>query len=379
MNDCDVRARVWLEIDLDTAEDNFRKITAAATPAKPLAVLKANAYGLGVGPLSRRLDRAGAVGFCTADLKEALELKPLGKPVQILGGALDFERAEAVANGIILGITDLESAKKISRESVRQKKVTECHFKIDVGMGRLGILADKALEAIPEILGLPNLDCCGIYAHFPSSERGENEENTQQIQRFLRVLRELEGKGITFRKIHMANSDAINHCPSVLKPPFTHVRAGIDLHGSFTGKANTLELRPVLSLKTRLLTHRIMPAGHGIGYNSTCRLEKATRVGTVTAGYADGLPLALSNRGHVLIQGKTCPILGRISMDYTTVSLEAFGDNPPPSGEIVTLIGGAGESAVTVETWASLKETHPYDVLCSFGPRVERIHIGNGA
>ncbi len=379
MNDGNVRARVWLEIDLDTAEDNFRKIAAAAAPAKPLAVLKANAYGLGVGPISRRLDRAGAAGFCTADLKEALALKPLGKPVQILGGVLDFERAEAVANGIILGITDLEAAKRISAESVRQNKITECHVKVDVGMGRLGILADAAAEVIPEILKLPNLNCCGIYAHFPSSERGENEENTRQIQRFLRVLGELGGKGIAFRKIHMANSDAVHHCPSVLKPPFTHVRTGIGLHGSFTGEANTLGLRPVFSLKTRLLAHRMMPAGHGIGYNSTCRLEKATRVGTVTAGYADGLPLGLSNRGHVLIQGKPCPILGRISMDYTTVSLEAFGDDPPSPGEVVTLIGGTGQSAVTVESWAGLKGTHPYDVLCSFGPRVERIHVGSAA
>lgn len=379
MDDCNVRARVWLEIDLDTAEDNFRKIAAASAPAKPLAVLKANAYGLGVGPISRRLDRAGAAGFCAADLKEALELKTLGKPVQILGGVLDFELSDAVANGIILGITDPECAKRISDESVRQKKVTECHFKLDVGMGRLGILADKAVALIPQILGLPNLDCCGIYAHFPSSERGENEENTQQMRRFLRILHELEGKGISFRKVHMGNSDAINHCPTITKPPFTHVRAGIDLHGSFTGKANILGLRPILSLKTRLLTHRMMPAGHGIGYNSTCRLEKPTRVGTVTAGYADGLPLAISNRGYVLIHGKKCPILGRVSMDYTTVSLEAFGDNPPSPGEIVTLIGGAGKSAVTVEDWAAMKGTHPYDVLCSFGPRVERIHVGNDA
>ena len=167
MNDCEIRARVWLEIDLDTVEDNFRKIAAAAAPTKPLAVLKANAYGLGVDPIARRLDRAGAVGFCTADLNEALALKHFGKPVQILGGVLDFELADAVANDIILGITDLDSAKRISAESVRQKKTTECHFKLDTGMGRLGILDSAATGIIPEIVKLPNLDCCGIYTHFP--------------------------------------------------------------------------------------------------------------------------------------------------------------------------------------------------------------------
>ena len=371
-------ARVWLEIDLDTVRRNFLKIKTAAAPAQTLAVIKANAYGLGVGPIADCLLHAGAAGFCTATLEEALMLKGRGKPVQILGGVLDFERPEAVSAGIILGITDMECAKKISAEAVRQQKTVECHFKLDVGMGRLGILARDAEKLIPEIIRLPNLDCCGLYAHFPSSERGENEENLAQIETFLNVVRGLKARGITFRKIHMANSDAINHLPATHQPPFTHVRAGIDLHGSFSGGNDGLGLEPVFSLKARLLTFRDMPAGHGIGYNSTCHLEKDTRVGIVTAGYADGLPLGLSNRGTVLIEGKRCPILGRISMDYCTVSLEAFGDCPPAPGTEVTMIGRENGISVTAEEWTKLKGSHPYDVLCSFGPRVKRFYIGTG-
>ena len=159
------------------------------------------------------------------------------------------------------------------------------------------------------------------------------------------------------------------------QPPFTHVRAGIDLHGSFSGVNNNLELKPVFSLKARLLAHRMMPAGHGIGYNSTCRLTGDTRVGTVTAGYADGIPLGISNRGKVIIRGKVCPVLGRISMDYLTVSLEPFGDEPPAPGETVTLIGQEGPAAVSTEEWAEWKGTHPYDVLCSFSPRVTRFYL----
>ena len=176
----------------------------------------------------------------------------------------------------------------------------------------------------------------------------------------------------------MANSDAINHLPQTHQPPFTHVRAGIDLHGSFSGGKDGLGLDSVFTLKSRLLAHRMMPAGHGIGYNSTCILPKDTRVGTVTAGYADGLPLGLSNRGKVIIRGKICPILGRISMDYMTVSLEAFGDDPPGPGEEVTLIGRENGLTVSTEEWASLKGTHAYDVLCSFGPRVKRFYTGTG-
>ncbi|MBO4633653.1 MAG: alanine racemase [Lentisphaeria bacterium] len=373
-----IPARIWLEINLDTVRSNFLKIQAAAAPAQTLAVLKANAYGLGVKPIAEVLLNAGAAGFCAATLEEALVLKTFGKPVQILGGVLDFEREAAVANGLILGITDLDYAGKISAEAVRQQKTVECHFKIDTGMGRLGILAEDAVRIIPEILQLPNLDCCGIYTHFPSSERGENEENLAQIERFLTVIRALREKGVAFRKIHMANSDAINHLPSTHLAPFTHVRAGIDLHGSFSGGKDQLGLKPVFALKSRLLAHRMMPAGHGIGYNSTCILSENTRVGTVTAGYADGLPLGLSNRGKVLIQGKLCPILGRISMDYLTVSLEAFGENPPEPGTEVTLIGQENGISLAAEEWAALKGTHAYDVLCSFGPRVQRIYTGTG-
>lgn len=376
MNKTNHTARVWLEVNLDIVRDNFLRIQAAAAPAQVLAVLKANAYGLGVRPIADCLNRAGAAGFCAATLEEALFLKSFGKPVQILGGVLDGEREEAVAHDLILGITDFECAKKISEEAVRQRKTVECHFKLDTGMGRLGILDRDAVSAIPEILRLPNLNGCGIYTHFPSSERGENAENLAQIERFLNVIRTLETQGITFCKIHMANSDAINHLPATHQPPFTHVRAGIDLHGSFSGGRDGLGLRPVFALKSLLLTHRMMPEGHGIGYNSTCRLEKDTRTGTVTAGYADGLPLCLSNRGRVSILGRDCPILGRISMDYMTVSLEAFGDDPPPPGTEVTLIGET--AGMSTEEWAALKGTHPYDIICSFGPRVERVYTGTG-
>ncbi|MBR4663725.1 MAG: alanine racemase, partial [Lentisphaeria bacterium] len=155
MNTQQEKARIWLEIDLDTVRGNFLKIKAAAAPAETLAVLKANAYGLGVQPIAEVLLNAGAAGFCAATLEEALFLKNFGKPVQILGGVLDSEREAAVANGLILGITDLDCAKKISAEAVRQNRTAECHFKLDTGMGRLGILAADAEEIIPQIMKLP--------------------------------------------------------------------------------------------------------------------------------------------------------------------------------------------------------------------------------
>lgn len=374
--DNNIRSRVWLEIDLDTLEENFKKIQNVVHPAKVLAVLKANAYGLGVPKIAKRLADAGAAGFCVAELKEALGLVHLGKPVQILGGVLDYEIPDAVANGIILGITDIETARKISAESMKQGKTTECHFKIDTGMGRLGILAKDALEVIPEVLKLPNLNCCGIYSHFPVAYRDEDDYSSKQLEKFYKILDCLWEKGIRLTKIHMANSDGINNCPQSYHYPFNYVRTGINLHGSFDNEGQrNLKLESILTLKTRLVAVRTMPAGYSIGYGCTCRLVKDTRVGTISAGYADGLPLNLSNRGYVIVKDRLCPILGRLSMDYTTISLDGFEEGEVKKGDEVICLGGSGLNSISVENWAQIKGTHPYDVICSFGTRVERVCV----
>ena len=227
------QSRVWLEINLDTIERNFKHIQEAVKPLQVLAVLKANAYGLGVEKIAERLDRAGAAGFCVAELKEALPLVKFGKPVQILGAVLDYEIAPAVANHIILGITDVNIARKISAESVRQNVRTEVQLKVDTGMGRLGILEDDVLAVAKEVVKLPNLDLKGIYTHFPIAYHGADRYSFTQTARFLSIIEKLAKHGINLEKRHIANSDAINNCPFATVPPFTHVRAGINLHGSF--------------------------------------------------------------------------------------------------------------------------------------------------
>ena len=309
-------------------------------------------------------------------MKEALPLVKFGKPVQILGAVLDYEIPAAVANHIILGITDVEVAKKISAESVRQNVRTEVQLKVDTGMGRIGILENQVLAVAKEVVRLPNLDLKGIYTHFPIAYHGADRYSFAQTARFLAIIEKLSEHGIELEKRHIANSDAINNCPFATVPPFTHVRAGINLHGSFdTEGQRALRLEPVLALKTYLAAVRTLPAGHTIGYGCTCRLFRDTKVGTIAAGYADGLPLNLSNRGYVIVKDRLCPILGRLSMDYTTISLDGFEDGEIAPGEIVTCIGGEGPNRITVEDWAQIKGTHSYDVICSFGTRVERIFV----
>ncbi len=365
-------SRVWLEVDLSVLENNFERIRKAVQPLKVMAVLKANAYGLGAMPVAECLRNSGADGFCVAELREALQLCSLGKPIQILGGLLDFELEEAVKNHFILGITDWQTAQKISDESVRQGVVTEVHFKIDSGMGRLGIPADSAVATIKRCFSLPNLNFCGIYSHFPDVY---DELSSAQISRILQIRNDLEKDGIYLGKCHIANSDAVNSCRFAVAAPFTQVRTGCNLYGSFNPIGETeLGLKSVVTLKTRVVQVRELPAGHTIGYNRTYRLTENARIATIAAGYADGIPLALSNKGAVIIRGQRCPIVGRISMDYTTVDVNGLKEDIHP-GEEVILIGEDKQCQITVAQWAELKNTHPYDILCSIGNRVNRIYI----
>jgi len=363
--------RVWLEIDLGKLISNYSKIRAAVAPAQVLAVLKANAYGLGMLPIAQALSDAGVDTFGVAEPYEAMQLLPLKKKIQVLSSILPEEIAPMIEAGVILPITDAASARLINAEALKQGKRAVVHFKIDTGMGRLGILLSEAEAVIQSVYFLPGLDCEGIFSHFPSAYDTRSDLTQRQVQSFCALLDALARKGMTFQKRHIANSDAINNFACAYQEPFNVIRTGINLHGSFdTAGHRVLHLDPILTLKTRLTAIRNLPAGTGIGYGHTCILKKDMRVGVISAGYADGLPLALSNKGYMLIRGVPCAVLGRISMDYTVVSLEHL--DAAQIGDDVICLGGEGEHAIPVEEWARIKGTHPYEIICSFGNRVER-------
>ncbi len=369
-----LQRRVWVEIDLGGLRANYRRIAAAVKPAKVLCVLKANAYGLGVEPYAAALAKTDCVGFGVAEPHEALQLLPFGKPVQILSSVLPDEIAPMVEAGVTLPVIDVPTAKLIDAAAKRAGRKAKVHFKLDTGMGRLGILAADAPRVIREVVATcPNLDGEGIFSHCPTAFDPADEFANDQIALFKAILKDVAKDGITFRKIHIAASDAINNFPAAKRAPFNIVRTGINLHGSFDPNGRrALKLESVLTLKTRVAQVRLLPAGTTLGYGRTWCLAKPTRVATISAGYADGLPLALTNRGHVLINGAPCPVIGRISMDYTTVDVSKAGDVKP--GDEVIALGGKGKYAITPDDWAALKGTHAYDIICSFGNRVERVY-----
>ncbi|MDD3887115.1 MAG: alanine racemase [Victivallaceae bacterium] len=368
-----MQSRVNLEIDLGILESNFREIVRRVSPCAPVAVLKANAYGLGVQPIARTVKKAGAAMFGVAEMNEAAELAGLGLPVQILGNLLPDEIAPAVELGIVCPLNDLATATEISREAVRQNKTVECAVTVDSGMGRLGLPVDDALAPALAMKELPNLDVAGIYSHFSCAFQRFDPYSEFQLKRFRHLLDELAGHGMNFRRIHMAASDALNNFPESTRAPFNFARCGINMYGYYDNEVEqSMRLHPVVSLRTRLAAVRELAAGSSIGYGRMHKLARATRVGTIAAGYADGLPLALSNRGYVLVNGALCPVLGRISMDYTTISLENSPLAKP--GDEVVCVGVQGDQSIALEDWAQLKGTHVYDILCSIGTRVKRVY-----
>ena len=376
-----MKRRVEVEIDLKALVRNYRKIAAHVKPMKVLCVLKANAYGLGVAAYAQALYAAGCRQFGVAEPFEALELiKVLGRTkrtfeVQMLSSVLPDEIPEMVKAGVILPVTDLAEAKLVAEAAVRARRTVKGHVKIDSGMGRLGILAQDAIEVMREVKKLPNLDCEGIFSHCPMAYEPHDPFTKGQIRRFVDLVKAAEKEGLVFKKVHMAASDAINNFPATAKAPFTQVRTGINLHGSFDPYGRkALKVEPVLTLKTRVAQVRELPAGTTLGYGRTWCLNAPTKVATISAGYADGLPLALTNRGFVFIGGKRCKIIGRISMDYTTGDVSDVPD--VKAGDEVICFGKCGKDSITPDDWAALKGTHAYDIICSLGTRVQRVVKG---
>lgn len=373
-----ISSRVVLDIDTAVLRGNFQRIAQAVAPAGVIAVLKADAYGLGVSNVVQGLAGCPIQAIATAEIREALAVQAAYgdspcPPILILGGLMPDEIEPAVEAGLRIPVPDLDSAKLVEAAAAKAECVVQVLVPLDTGMGRVGFRADDpdTPARIASLATFPHLHVEGMYSHFPMAYKYASDFTLHQIDLYKKVAAEVEARGVPIPWKHIANSDAINNFPVAAAAPFTHVRTGINLYGSFDldGK-RALQLRSVVTMRTHLAQVRTLPAGSTIGYGATYVTPTPMRIGTVAAGYADGLPLALSNRGHVLIRGRACPVLGRVCMDYVSVSLEQVPD--AAYGDEVVLLGGGGAGAISVEDWATFKGTHPYEVLCSIGSRVER-------
>ncbi|MBQ7209242.1 MAG: alanine racemase [Lentisphaeria bacterium] len=363
--------RVRLDIDLAALGGNVSRIRERVSPCRLIGVVKANAYGTGVGPVAETLKNAGVSCFAVADVNEASEVAPAGLPVLILGALLPGEAEEAVARGFICAVTGYEEARLLSAAAEKLHRPAVCHLKIDTGMGRFGLVAGSALKEIEKILRLPGLQVRGAFSHLASAVSPDDAYTRIQLARFGHLMSELAERKIVFEDVHIAASGGIRYFPETWSPPFTMVRCGLVMYGAESSADAVFPgLAEVLTLKSRLAAVRRLEAGSCIGYGHTYRLNAPALVGTVFGGYADGVPLALTNRGSVIVNGVLCPVVGRVCMDYMMVLLEKVPSARP--GDEVILVGSGGGHKITFSDWAAMKGTHVHEILCSIGNRVGR-------
>ena len=370
----DTGCRTWLEVDLAAIVANLRMIAARVAPCKLLAVVKGDAYGMGADAVCDAAVKSGVVSVLgVATLDEALALDAFPLPKHIISAVLPEEIPEAVRRGFILPVADAAAAALIEAEAARQGRIASCELKIDTGMGRLGILAERAAEEISAIAKMPHLRIAGMFTHLACAGNLNDQFTFGQILSIKKLASALADAGMTIPELHCAASDAIVNYPESYSSPFTMVRPGTAIYGSCFSSAADLPLIPAVSFKSRLIAIRELPAGHSVGYSRLCRLHRPSRIGVVAAGYCDGVKIPLTNRGYVLIDGRYCPVAGRVSMDYTSVDLS----NCPEAkiGEEAIFIGASGDARITVEDWARLNGTVTQEILCSFAPRVRRRYL----
>ena len=363
-------------VDLATLRDNMAHLVDVVggphSGTAVMGVVKADAYGHGAVPVARKLEELGAEYLAVACLAEARELREAGvrAPILLLGYTPTDCAEELLHYGLTQTVYDLESARAFSAAQAAGRRL-RIHVKADTGMSRLGWLCDEghrteAADAIAAVCALPGLEVEGIYTHFANAD-GDEAYTMGQFTRFLELLSELEGRGITFPIRHCAASAA------VLKYPCTHldmVRPGVALYGHYPDPScEGLDgLRPVMALKPRVASVKAVPAGTPVSYGCTHVLERDAELAALTVGYADGLPRLCSDRLEVLIRGQRAPIVGRVCMDMCMADATGLGAAP---GDEVELFG----EHLPVEDAAALAGTIQYELLCAVSPRVPREYL----
>jgi alanine racemase len=371
MEQADLRG-AWLGIDLVALAANVRALRAALNPGTRLmAVVKADAYGHGASMVAEAALQNGATALGVATVEEGVRLRRSGHqaPILVLGIVPDPAYQPAIEAGLQLTVSSARQIRLVERVSRGLGRSAEVHLKVNTGMTRVGCELHEAAGLAQYILHSDALRLTGLSSHFASAEAEQPHDAAQQLARFTRLaLRLPAGESGVLR--HIANSAGAIFLP---ESHLDMVRVGLALYGHSPrpSEPSPVELTPVMSVRARISQVKEVGAGARVGYGATWAAPQATRLGLVPVGYADGVPRSLSNRGSLLVRGRLCPIVGRVSMDQTVFDA---GTLPIEPGEEVTLLGGHGPDAISIERWAEAAGTISYEVLCGLGQRLPRVH-----
>lgn len=360
------------EIDLTALKHNYDGVRRRVGPnVKIMGVVKANAYGHGIVEIARALERYGCDQLGVAFLEEGIVLREHGVqvPILVLGGVLGEQIKEFIRHRLDITVCSVSIAERVDREIASDHgNKAKVHLKIDTGMTRLGVKAEHALAFVRRVRELKNVDIVGIFSHFATSDEHDKSFAYEQLDRFNRLLGELEATGIKIALRHMANSGAILDMPDA---NFSMVRPGIMLYGCYPSKATSesVSLKPVLSLKSKVVYLKEVAAKTSISYGRTYFTDSSTMIATVPVGYGDGYSRRLTNRTDVLIRGRRYPVVGTICMDQLMVDVGKNSDIA--IGDDVVLIG----ESITAWDIAERSGTIPYEVLTALHERVPRQYI----
>jgi alanine racemase len=387
---------VWAEISASALTHNLRAIRdfvnppgeKRKTPRKVLSIVKGNGYGHGGPQVARILEKAGSDWFGVTCTNEGIDVRKAGvrKPILVLTSFWPGEEANLLKHDLTPVVHRCEQLHALDRAAAKRaaRKPVSFHLKIDTGMNRLGIATSDMECFARQLAKCKHLRLGGVMTHFASSEAfapsPQGQQTLEQEQNFYAALDRLRTLGIDTGIVHMANSAAIAARPESWGDM---VRPGVILYGYHPGydpqeqrleAERRLPLKPVMSLRTRIISLRRVPAGSGVGYGAKFVAPRPSVVAVLAAGYGDGVHRSLGNgRGNVLVRGKLVPIVGIVSMDVTMIDVT---DVPGiEMGDVVTIYGTDGEYVLAANAVARGIGTVTSDLLCALTARVPRIYV----
>jgi alanine racemase len=386
---------VWAEISLRALTHNFRTIRDYVNPAgekrkaprKVLSIVKGNGYGHGGPQMAKALEKTGSDWFGVTCTEEGIAVRKAGvrKPVLVLTSFVAGEERRLVAHNLTAVIHRCEQLEALNKAAGRnpEGKPVSFHLKIDTGMNRLGIAPEDVECFARRLAKCKHLRLGGVMTHFASSEVFNDSvagrQTREQEERFYTALGKLRALGVDTGIVHLANSAAIASRPETWADM---VRPGAILYGYHPGyepmerrveMEKRMPLRPVMSLRSRIISLREVAANSGVGYDSAFVAKRVSRIGVLAAGYGDGLHRSLGNRGNVLVRGRLAPIVGIVSMDVTMIDVT---DVPgAEAGDTATIYGTDGEHVLPANFVARGIGTVTSDLLCAVSARVPRVYL----
>ncbi|MGQ0543577.1 MAG: alanine racemase [Blastocatellia bacterium] len=368
----------WAKIDLNNLAFNYHSIRKfVGESVKQMAIVKANAYGHGAIECAKRLDAEGVDWFGVAIPEEGVQLRMAGvrKPILCLGGFWPGQGSLLVDNEITPAIFDIDRAIALDGFARTRGKIVDVHVKIDTGMGRLGVPFRETGEFAERLRALPNLRIDGMMTHFAAADDLKSDFTAEQMRRFSDSVDIFCRHGFRPSHIDMANS------PGAIAFPESRgsmVRIGGILYGLgedvLPKGIERPELRPVMSLHSRIGFLKRVAKGESLGYGRTYVADADALIATVPIGYHDGYRRSLSNRAAVLVNGEYAPVVGRISMDWTIIDVTNIPN--PAVGDEIILIGEQNGNHIAAEAIAEAVGTISYEITCGIGERVRRIYTG---